>query len=447
MDFEPSIAGRIRGPLGALAATALMLSAAPPAGAATPATAFGVAAAVHGPVRLLRAGDGEAVPLRSGMMVAAGDRILTGADGGLQVLLSDASVFTLGDGTEWRLDSFRYAPGAGGGELRASLERGSFKLVTGRVAEEAAGRVSVTMPTGEVRLLGTMVAGESEDDGDTVALLGPGAQKQSADKKGSFVFIPKGAAVQTAEDEIVVYRAGYAVTVDPDGNVSEPFEMSGREFGQLVASLARTRGRGGDEMEDEAGGGDMDEAVDESIDEEIDDDALVEDEDMEDLDELAEEGDEDVRDDPRGVLENQPITELADLEDIAGLKGRFVETGLEMEEGGSFDFRFEFGTAVSGELDFIGFENINTAGVAGGELSWDTAVDGAPTFEELDLSQEEGTLVDKGACAGVCTGSITVQNAGQGAAAKFFAVELETGDDSFADRLVRPGGNNNFPQD
>ncbi len=424
----------------AAAAAALLAST---SALAEAAPGFGVAAAVRGDVAIHRAGAPGA--LGSGGAVNPGDRIVTGESAGLQLMLSDETVFTLGAGTDFTLVRYTYDPTSAEGEILAQVARGSYRVVTGRIGAAHPGSIRVEMPTGTVSLRGTIVAGDADGDGDTVVLLGPGAKRSSADKKGSFAFIPKGAAVQTAEDEILVYRAGYAVTVDPQGNVSEPFEMSGREFGQLVASLARGRGAGGDAGSDddasEVSGEDA--TLDPELVASLDDPGAV---DTEEVVALVDEDTGRTVLEGKGPLRNQAITELADLTDIAGLKGTFSETGLKMNDGGSFDFRFEFGTAQPGELDFVGFENIQTGAVAGGELSWDVAADGAPTFEKLELSDADGTLVAKNACVDTCTGSVTVQNAGQGAVAKFFSLELDTTDDTFKDRLVRPGGNNNFPQ-
>ncbi len=414
-------------------------------------TSFAVTAAVHGDVKFVAAGKSTSVPINSGHFIRPGDKLTTGKNSGLQVLLSDGTVFTLGDNTIFGLDKYTYDPGMSTGEIRARIEMGTFRVVTGRIGETNPGSVSVLMPTGLVSLRGTIIAGESDGETDTVVLLGPGAQKNSADKKGSFAFIPKGAAVQTAEDEILVFKAGYAVTVDAEGNVSEPSEMSGREFGQLVSTLVKERGGLGhlkDSDDDSASElADADDGIEEE------DDLLVADEDTE---ELAEEGEHDEMDDVAALIEAQDVTKLTDLEDIAGLKGKFVETELEMENGGTFDFRFEFGSVESAKLDYIGFENINTedgeaedgsaiAGVVDGEVSWDVAVDGEPTFEELDLSLEDETLTSK-ECDQCESAEITVLNAGQGNVAKFFILALDTGNDIFEEaKIVKPGGNNNFP--
>ena len=444
------------------------------AAGATPADGFGVAAAVRGDVTVTPAGGGAPQPLRGGEVVSPGDRIHTGPGAALQVLLTDETVFSLGEDTRFQLERYSYDAADADGEIHASVARGAFKVTSGRIGEAHPDRITVDLPSGTVSLRGTVVAGYAGPEGDTVGLVGPGARRESLEKKGSFVFIPKkGAAVRTAEDEILVYRAGYAVTVNADGEVSEPFEMSGREFGQLVASLVGYR-RGGDDGPPPSrraryGADDDPEDASEPYHgrkhrqrrrhtDDDDDDYLakLDDDDYDDKDHYAEDRDEDDRtrrqqDLVGRILEDDdfvqglPYTKLADLNDVQNREGRYAESGLRMEEGGTFDFRFEFGTAAPGELDYVGFENIQTEDVASGELSWDVAVDGAPIFERLDLRSEDGTLINKADCVGVCEGRIRIRNAGNGAVAKFFRLRLETEEDKFDERLVRPGGNNNFP--
>lgn len=411
---------------------------------------FGVAAAVHGNAQIIPAGQARAVALKSGMVISQGDRIVTQNESGLQVLLSDDTVFTLGGNTSFVLTSYAYDPDTGTGRVNGKVEKGAFKLVTGRIADNQPGNVTVDMPTGKVTLLGTVIAGDTDGDNDTVVLLGPGGNVNSSDKEGKFQFENTGSG-----EKVVVTRDGFYV--DSEGNVvSEPAPMTGREFGQLVASLARAKGGEGDDPgegdsaeEDSGSGGDDPLAfgpLDGSGEEEV------------------EEGAQDGLSDVDALLAAQDTTTLEDLMkvvdanvdvEVNDFKGSFSEVGLEMAEGGTFDYRFEFSTAgkdltTQTLLDFIGFENIDAAGIAGGELSWDTAVDGEPTFTELAVSSDDGTLVSKGTCVDVCTGSVTVLNAGQGNVAKFHIVALEVDNagttDSFEEaKLVKPGGNRNFP--
>lgn len=426
-------------------------------------SAFAVTAAVQGDVKLVAANHATPIAVRSGHFVYAGEKIVTGSTGKLQVLLSDGTVFTLGSNTAFGIEKFQYDPASGDGTILARLDRGTYQVVTGRINEVHPGNVSIAMPTGLVNLHGTIVAGESDGQQDTVVLLGPGAQKNSADKKGSFAFIPKGAAVQTADNEVLVYKAGYAVTVDPDGNVSEPFKMSGRDFGQLVSSMVSTRGgssedvSGDDNAKDLADTGDTndtDQSRGQSQGQGQNQDQEQEQEqeqsqnvasNTDGQNNVVQNSEQDSKDNPDALLQAQDITQLADLQDITGLKGKYEADGVKMDNGGTFDFRFQFGSKESGKLDYIGYENIQTASVTNGELSWDTAVDGTPTFDQLKLSSADNTLVAKGGCVNVCTGSVTVLNAGEGNVAKFFLLNLNTGDDTFNNKLVKPGGNNNFP--
>lgn len=410
---------------------------------------FGVAAAVHGNAQIIPAGQSRAVSLKSGMVISEGDRIVTHDESGLQVLLTDETVFTLGGSTSFVLSSYAYDPETSTGRVNGKVEKGSFKLVTGRIADTQPGNVTVDMPTGRVTLLGTVIAGDTDGDSDTVVLLGPGGNVNSTDKEGKFQFENTGSG-----EKVLVTRDGFFV--DSEGNVvSEPAPMTGREFGQLVASLARAKGgegddpSGGDSAEDESGSGGDDSFA-----------SLGDPSDAEETEEGAQDGLSDVE----ALIAAQDTTTLEDLMkvvdanvdvEINDFKGSFSEVGLEMTEGGTFDYRFEFSTAgkdLANQtlLDFIGFENIDAAGIAGGELSWDTAVDGEPAFTELAVSSDDDTLVSKGTCVDVCTGSVTVLNAGQGNVAKFHIVALEVDNagttDSFEEaKLVKPGGNRNFP--
>ena len=442
----------------ALASTPLDASSAPGE------SGFAVAAAVRGSVQVRSAGAATGVPLASGEVVQANDLIVTGDDGRLHLMLSDGTVFMLGPLTEFFLSRYRYDPESSTGEINGNLQRGSLKLITGRIAEQTTDNVSVEMPVAVLAVRGTMIAAGCEQGDCTAVLLGPGARRNAADKQGSFAVIPKGAAVATGESEILVFRAGYAVTVDSQGNVSEPFDMSGREFGELVSPLARAGG-GDDEVDpippddDEVLGADDLEAPESElarndieqqvvvgdIVEEGQQDAGELDPTQDQLDAILEDAFEDGVDQGDALLVAQNVTDLMDLEDIAGLKGKVEEVGLAMDNGGTFDFRFEFGTAESAKLDFIGHENIQAPAVVDGELSWDVAVDGPPAFDRLDVSSDDGTLIGKDGCIGLCTGRATVLNAGQGNVAKFYVLELDTTDDSFRGTVVRKGGNNNFP--
>ncbi|MDH3949282.1 MAG: FecR domain-containing protein, partial [Gammaproteobacteria bacterium] len=198
---------------------------------------FGVAAAVHGQVQLIPSGKSTPIPINSGAVISPGDRLITGTSGGLQVMMTDNSVFTLGSDTQFTLKRYSYDPATSEGEMRASVDKGTYKLVTGHVSEANHGKVSIEMPTGTVTSLGTIFMGEANVDGtgeDTVVLLGPGKEKgASIDEEGAITFEPGTHAMEstvestdeetgetTTSSEYTIWRAGYAVTISSDGSVS-----------------------------------------------------------------------------------------------------------------------------------------------------------------------------------------------------------------------------------
>jgi hypothetical protein len=94
----------------------------------------GVAAAVKGEVKATTPPDKAAHVLKSGDNVFMGDKIETGADGQLQILLLDQTVFTLGPSSSITVDEFVYDPDHAGD--KAGMVKGIFRAVSGKVANK-----------------------------------------------------------------------------------------------------------------------------------------------------------------------------------------------------------------------------------------------------------------------------------------------------------------------
>jgi hypothetical protein len=97
-------------------------------------TQAGVAAAVKGEVKATTPPDKIAHILKSGDNVFMGDKIETGADGQLQILLLDQTVFTLGPSSSITVDEFVYDPDHAGD--KAGMVKGVFRAVSGKVANK-----------------------------------------------------------------------------------------------------------------------------------------------------------------------------------------------------------------------------------------------------------------------------------------------------------------------
>src|ERR1700733_12094027 len=80
----------------------------------------GVSAAVRGDVRLAALRQPVARKVASGEGIFLGDHVTSAAESGMQILLLDQTVFTLGPQADMVIDNFVYDPSSGSGKLAAT---------------------------------------------------------------------------------------------------------------------------------------------------------------------------------------------------------------------------------------------------------------------------------------------------------------------------------------
>ncbi len=144
--------------------------------AAHAAPQAGVSAAVTGEVALTR-DDAQIVgrQVASGEEIFLQDEIASGTNSGMQVLLLDETVFTIGPDSAIVIDKFVYDPKTDAGEVSAEVVKGVFRFVTGKVAAKKPSSMNVKLPVGNIGIRGTMVGGVVRPDGSAVVfLLGAG---------------------------------------------------------------------------------------------------------------------------------------------------------------------------------------------------------------------------------------------------------------------------------
>ena len=250
-------------PFAAVIVAALVFWIAPPVSAQ--ATQAGVSAAVRGQVALARVSQNiVGRQIKSGDAIFLGDAITSGKDSGLQIMLLDETVFSIGPNSEISIDQFVYDPSTGAGKVTASIAKGVFRFITGKIARKRPEDMTVRLPTATIGIRGTIVAGavraaagqdarvdavfnglkdlvpDVENARDFVVLLGPGDENSTNDKGGRFVYTPRGgesaARGQNAGSLLaqllpgagdgsgaLVSRTGYAVASNPAGTVFGPF--------------------------------------------------------------------------------------------------------------------------------------------------------------------------------------------------------------------------------
>jgi len=190
----------------------------------------GVAAAVKGEVKATTPPDTASRDLKSGDKIYMRDKIETGAEGQLQILLLDQTVFTLGPMSSITVDEFVYDPSNDEGKVKASVMKGIFRVVSGKVAHKKPENMSVDLPAGTIGFRGTNVAGIIDGQKSTVVLLGP-------------VGVGRIYVTNIVNGEVVgvdIDEAGNATIVDgPNSAPVTVFQVSQEILNQIAAALGQ----------------------------------------------------------------------------------------------------------------------------------------------------------------------------------------------------------------
>ncbi len=222
-------------------AAVLLLALAAPADAASPAAAaqrIGVAAAVAGAVKALPREKPVGRVLGSGQPLFLHEKIVTGPGGRLQILLLDETTFTIGPNAEIVLDEFVYDPAGGKGAVAATISKGAFRFITGKVARRDPASMKVKTGVATIGIRGTMVAGSTGGGETTVVLLGPGPANNAGEKTGA-------CSVGNDAGSVELSQGGFGTTVAGSGAPSAPVEFTQEQIDAITGDLGGPAGSGG----------------------------------------------------------------------------------------------------------------------------------------------------------------------------------------------------------
>ena len=139
----------------------------------------GVAGAVRGAVEQISYSKPTATVGRvvsSGDPIRLGDQIKTGPFSGLQIMLLDQTVFTIGPDAAMVIDKFIYNPkSAKGGALQARILKGTFRFVSGKIAHQNPKGVQLKLKVATLSIRGTNIIGRTGGPSDLVILAGTGS--------------------------------------------------------------------------------------------------------------------------------------------------------------------------------------------------------------------------------------------------------------------------------
>lgn len=121
--------------------------------AAAETSLAGMVKRVSGSVSLER-GDSR-LPVSAGTLLRAGDRIVTGATGGVGIVLADDTMVTAGPGSRVELADVKFDSTTHEGNIVIRLLRGALHFVTGLVGKQNPENVKIETPTAVMGVRGT----------------------------------------------------------------------------------------------------------------------------------------------------------------------------------------------------------------------------------------------------------------------------------------------------
>ena len=194
----------------------------------------GVSAAVRGQVALNRLQVAVGRQVISGEPILLQDAIRSGTRSGMQILLLDETVFTIGPESELVIDEFVYDPKTNAGKLSAEITKGVFRFVSGKIAHQKPEDMNVKLPSGTLGVRGTMVAGRVDptSKGSRLVLLGEGPENDTGSPAGAFLACNAGKCVR-------INRPGYGTIIEgPDSPPVTPFLFSREEIDALTRAVS-----------------------------------------------------------------------------------------------------------------------------------------------------------------------------------------------------------------
>ncbi|HEY3912062.1 MAG TPA: FecR family protein [Stellaceae bacterium] len=222
-----------------IALTALLLGLAPAGPAAFAQQRVGIDSAVNPSAMGIPPGG---VPRRLvlGQDVLFNEHIATGAEGQTQILFVDESTLSVGPNANMMIDQFVYNPNAGTGKLVASLTRGVFRFVGGKLSKED-NAVTMRTPAATIGIRG----------GVMLVRLGPGCAASAPASTAAgcnaleVIFVYGNGVTVTGLDGVAqtITRPGFAVSVSRPG--AAPSDPGPAPPGATVALLDQLDGRPG----------------------------------------------------------------------------------------------------------------------------------------------------------------------------------------------------------
>jgi len=121
--------------------------------AAATAAEIGQVKVAKGQVTVER--EGRSLPATVGTRLQTSDVVRTGADGSVGITMGDDSLLSAGPNSVLSLDRYEFDPTTNRGRFDAALNKGTLAVISGRIAKQTPGAMTVQTPAAILGVRGT----------------------------------------------------------------------------------------------------------------------------------------------------------------------------------------------------------------------------------------------------------------------------------------------------
>jgi hypothetical protein len=114
---------------------------------------IGLVKVARGSVHIERAG--EKVPATVGMAIRPADVLVTGADGAAGVTFTDNGLVSVGPGSVFAIDKYRFDSTTHVGEFEGNLRQGRLAAVSGKMVKQSPESMKIRTPSAIMGVRGT----------------------------------------------------------------------------------------------------------------------------------------------------------------------------------------------------------------------------------------------------------------------------------------------------
>jgi len=99
--------------------------------------------------------EGQSIPATVGTRLQTADIVRTGADGSVGITMGDDSLLSAGPNSVLSLDRYEFDPTTNRGRFDAKLNKGTLAVISGKIAKQSPGAMTVQTPAAILGVRGT----------------------------------------------------------------------------------------------------------------------------------------------------------------------------------------------------------------------------------------------------------------------------------------------------